>query len=479
MHDFFVSAVAFIVLVGVMVVVHEFGHFLVAKLCGVRVEAFSVGFGPRLFGIKYGDTDYKVCLLPLGGFVKMTGENPGEVSMVPGTPVAVQAADRLRGLDGGVAQSEETLVDDPGSFMNHPRWQRMLIGVAGPFFNFVLAFVLMVFYFTFINEVPDIRTTKIEWVTPGSAADQAGLKPGDTIARFDNSVNPDYWKFHELVGDDANKTVPITVNRNGSAVESAIHLPGGVDALHDDLSKAGIFVQYTQSPIQIDQVSPDSPAQHVGLQPGDKIVSVDGHPFHTVLPLVDYMQTGKGNPVTLTIERKGVTLPPTVIHPYMQEGGWRLGFLWAAPDDVPVRTEPMKFSSAVAESRDFCAESSLLIVNVLKKVLTHQVSMKQLSGPVGIAVAAGQAVKERYWLAKFDLAAGISLNLGILNLLPFPILDGGLILLLMIESIMRRDISMMVKERIYQAAFVVLVAFFAFVMFNDFSKLQIFSHLKP
>lgn len=451
MHDFFVSAVAFIVLVGVMVVVHEFGHFLVAKLCGVRVEAFSVGFGPRLFGIKYGDTDYKVCLLPLGGFVKMTGENPGD----------------------------DQISDDPGAFMNHPRWQRMLIGVAGPFFNFVLAFVLMVVYFTFINEVPDIRTTKIEWVTPGSAADQAGLKPGDVIAAFGNSTHPDYQEFHDLVGDNANKTVPVTVDRNGAAVQTSLHLPGSVDALHDDLSKAGIFVEYTQSPIQIDQVSADSPAQHAGLQSGDKIISVDGHDFHTVLPLVDYMQSGKGKPVTLTVERKGVTLSPIVIHPYVQEGGWRLGFLPTGPEDVPVRAEPMKFSSAVAESRDFCAESSLLIVNVLKKVLTHQVSVKQLSGPVGIAVAAGQAVKERYWLAKFDLAAGISLNLGILNLLPFPILDGGLILLLMIESIMRRDISMIVKERIYQAAFVVLVAFFAFVMFNDFSKLQIFSHLKP
>ena len=118
-------------------------------------------------------------------------------------------------------------------------------------------------------------------------------------------------------------------------------------------------------------------------------------------------------------------------------------------------------------------------MNVLKKLLTHQVSVKQLSGPVGIAVAAGQAVKEPYWSAKFGLAASISLNLGILNLLPFPILDGGMILLLLIESIMRRDISMMVKERIYQAAFVVLIAFTAFIMFNDFSKLQIFSHLKP
>lgn len=450
MHDFFVSAIAFIVLVGVMVVVHEFGHFLVAKLCGVRVEAFSVGFGPRLFGVKYGDTDYKVSLLPLGGFVKMTGENPGE----------------------------ETQTDDPGAFMNHPRWQRMLIGVAGPVFNFVLAFVLMVVYFTFINEVPDIRTTKIEWITPGSAAEQAGLLPGDVVTQFGNVANPDYQKFHDLVGDDTNKTVPIAVNRNGATVQSSIHLPGSVDPLHDDLSKAGIFVQYTQSPIQIDQVSANSPAEHAGLQSGDKIVSVDGHAFHTVLPLVDYLQTGKGKPVTLQVDRKGtpVTL---VVHPYMQDAGWRLGFMPTGPEDVPVRTEPMKFASAVSLSAEFCADSSKLIVNVLKKVLTHQVSVKQLSGPVGIAVAAGQAVKEHYWLAKFDLAAGISLNLGILNLLPFPILDGGLILLLAIESIMRRDISMMVKERIYQAAFVVLVAFFAFIMFNDFSKLQVFSHLKP
>ncbi len=151
------------------------------------------------------------------------------------------------------------------------------MGSLDRFFNFLLAFVLMVVYFTFINEVPDIPTTKIEWVTPGSAADQAGLKPGDVVTAFDNTAHPDYQKFHDLVGDNSNKTVPITVDRSGAAVQTSLHLPGSVDAQHDDLSKAGIFVQYTQSPIQIDQVSPGSPAQHAGLQSGDKIVSVDGH----------------------------------------------------------------------------------------------------------------------------------------------------------------------------------------------------------
>lgn len=470
MHDFLVSAVAFIVLVGVMVVVHEFGHFLLAKLCGVRVEAFSVGFGPRLFGIKYGETDYKVCLLPLGGFVKMTGENPGEAAY-PNVSVT------------GLPDTKDSDLDhpdyDPGSFMNHPRWQRMLIGVAGPVFNFILAFVLMVIYFNFLNEVPNIPTTKIEWVTPDSAAAQAGIKPGDIVAKFGNTLHPDYQKFHDLAGDDKNETVPITLDRDASTVQTAIHLPGSVDADHYDLSKAGIFVQYTTKPIGIDQISPDSPAEHAGLRSGDKIVSVDGHAFHTVLPLVDYMQTQKGKPMTLVIERKGATLPPITVKPYQQDGGWRMGFLPAVPEDVAMRTEPMSFSKAVSESSAFCADSSLLIVNVLEKVLTHKVSVKQLSGPVGIAVAAGQAAQDKYWSAKFGLAAGISLNLGILNLLPFPILDGGMILLLLIESIMRRDISLIVKERIYQAAFVVIVAFFAFIMFNDFSKLQMFSHLKP
>src|SRR5579859_686121 len=214
MHDFLVSTVAFIVLVGLMVVVHEFGHFLVAKLCGVRVEAFSVGFGPRLFGVKYGDTDYKICLLPLGGFVKMTGENPGE----------------------------EQNTDDRGAFMNHPRWQRMLIGVAGPVFNFLLAFVLMVIYFNFINEVPNIHPTRIEWVTPGSAADHAGLKVGDIVTRFDDLSNPDFQQFHDKAAADKGQQVPITVDRNGASVQGSINLPGDIDGRHYDLSKAGLFV---------------------------------------------------------------------------------------------------------------------------------------------------------------------------------------------------------------------------------------------
>src|ERR1039457_2557058 len=167
MHEFLVASAAFIVLIGLMVVVHEFGHFAVAKLCGVRVESFSVGFGPRLFGYKYGDTDYKICLLPVGGFVKMTGEAPEQNLEAPGSHT-------------------EELPEDPGAFTSHPRWQRMLIGVAGPIANFILAFVLMVFYYAVFNEVPaiEVKSTAVEWVLPGSPAAQAGLEPGDVITRY-------------------------------------------------------------------------------------------------------------------------------------------------------------------------------------------------------------------------------------------------------------------------------------------------------
>ncbi len=402
-HNFLVTAVAFIVLVGVMVVVHEFGHFIVAKLCGVRVEAFSVGFGPRLFGVKYGDTDYKVCLLPLGGFVKMTGENPGE----------------------------EQVLDDPGAFMAHPRWQRMLIGVAGPASNFVLAFVLMVFYFGWLFEVPDIKTTRLEWITPASAADQAGLQPGDIIRKIGNTANPDVATFNDRIVEGQNQTVPVTVERDGKTFAVPLRVPGGMKPNEFDLSAAGLFTQYENGTIGIEQISPDSPADHAGLKAHDSIAAVDGHPFHTVITLLDYMQSGKGKEMMLTVVRNGATLPPITVHPFHQDTQWRLGFIPAQPPDIPVRFQPMKLSAAISASEDFCVDGSQMIVKVLQKLLTRQVSVKQLSGPVGIAVAAGQAAQAKEWLPKFGLAASISLNLGILNLMPFPILDGGLILLLL------------------------------------------------
>jgi regulator of sigma E protease len=460
MHQFLVSTVAFIVLIGVMVVVHEFGHFAVAKLCKVRVEAFSFGFGPRLFGLKYGDTDYKVCLLPLGGYVKMAGENFAEVS------------------DAAAGTATVAPADDLGALTAHPRWQRMLIGLAGPFANFVLAFVLMVVYFGWINEVPavEVTTTTVEWVVPGSAAAQAGLEPGDILSRFDAVSNPSWENVYEHSKLNADLTVPVTVDRGGKTAQLLLHVPAGAKSNEFDLSDAGILPQYLLGPIGIAEVQPGTPAAQAGLRSGDAIQSVDGHAFHTVTSLLAYMQAGGGKPVSLVIVRNGVAMAPIVVRPAELNGGWKLGF---APAQIPYRHEPLPLLKAAVKSTGFCADNSFLILDVLRGIFTHKVSISQLAGPVGIAQMAGEAAEMKDWLPKFGLAAEISLNLGILNLMPFPILDGGMILFLLIESMIRRDINMMVKERIYQAAFVVLLAFFTFVIFNDVTKLPIFMHVKP
>ncbi len=472
MHDFLVSTVAFIVLIGVMVVVHEFGHFAVAKLCGVRVEAFSFGFGPRLFGVKYGETDYKVCLLPLGGFVKMTGESPGEERPANGSSGG-QNEVSSRSNDG----LPNNPADDPGSFTAHPRWQRMLIGVAGPAANFILALVLMVFYFGWINEVPavQVKTTTVDWVTPGSAAAKAGIETGDIIHRFDGEEKPSWLDVYAHFKLNANQNVAVTVERGDQTLHMTLHVPAAAKTDDFDLSDAGLLPQYLPGPIRVQEVQPGTPAQQAGLRAGDAIESVDGHQFHAVASLLAYMQAGQGKPLSLVVLRNGASVQ-MVARPAKLDTDWKLGFA-AVP--VPYRKDPLSFGSAVSKSSSFCTENSFLIIEVLKRVFEHKVSVSQFAGPVGIARLAGDAAEMKGWYPKFYLASVISLNLGILNLFPFPILDGGLILLLLIESVLRHDINTLVKERIYQAAFVVLVAFFAFMIFNDVSKLPIFMRGKP
>jgi len=353
MHEFLVSAAAFIVLLGIMVVVHEFGHFAVAKLCRVRVEDFSVGFGPRLFGIKYGDTDYKICLLPFGGYVKMTGETPDS---------------------SAEADGEAPAPYDPAAFSSHPRWQRMLIGLAGPTSNFILAFVAMTFYFGWINESPafEVNDTRIEWVTPGSPAAQAGLQTGDVIRQFADADEPTWYMVDAKASLNLNQTVPVTVERGTQTMQLSLHLPAEVKNDDFDVTDAGLFPQQVSGPIEVHQVVPGTPADQGGLRAGDAIQSVDGHEFHTVQVLLAYLQSGQGKPISMVVARNGATPPPLIIHPAKMGNGWKLGFEAVPP---PMRNNPLSLGRAIAKSRSFCADSSLLIVEVLQGIFTHKVSV--------------------------------------------------------------------------------------------------------
>lgn len=462
MHQFLVSTVAFIIMIGIMIVVHEFGHFIVAKLCGVRVERFSVGFPPRLFGIKIGDTDYCVSATPLGGYVKMTGEN------MPGENMSVE---------GAGAEAIEAQKTDPGALTSHPRWQRALIGLAGPTANFALALVLMWFYYGVINEVPSVqvKTTTVEWVQPDSAASAAGFHTGDTIHSFDGVANPTWDQVYEHIKLNANQNVAVTVDRAGKMISFSLHVPAAAKDDDFDVSDTGLLPEIMAGPIKVSDVQAGMPAAAAGMQAGDRIESVDGHPFHSVNTFAAFLQSTKNQPVHLVVDRHGKVFPMTAT-PENINSRWMLGFSEIPP---PFHNEPLSIGAAWSKSVAFCNSNSLLVFDVLGRLFTRKVSVSQLMGPVGIARVAGEAAEMHGWFPKFGLAGEISVNLGILNLLPFPVLDGGMILFLLIEGGLRHDININVKERVYQAAFVVLMVFFVFIIFNDISKLPMFTHVKP
>jgi regulator of sigma E protease len=452
------ATVSFLLVLGVMVLVHEFGHFAVAKLCGVRVEVFSLGFGTRLFGVKWGDTDYRVSALPLGGYVKMSGETPG---------------------------SETT--GDPGEFSSHPRWQRVLIAVAGPIANFILAFVLMAGLYMMHNEVEQYLDSPavLDVVPPNSPAGRAGLQTGDRVMRFDSEQNPTWEKLTDRALLDVNTTVPVTVERivSGQPKQFSTELLLADPSKGQDfeIESLGLLPREQDGPVIVEDVMPGNPAAKAGLQAGDGLVSVNGQQVHGVPAVIAVLDEAGNKAANLVVERNGKQLSVTVQPVWADYGtgqpGYRLGFTAAPP---PFHVEQLPLPQAVRRSVSYNLRYSGYILDILHRMFTrHGAVMQQLSGPIGMARMTGEAAEMHGWEPIIGLTALISLNLGIMNLLPIPILDGGMILLLCIEGLLRRDLKQEFKERMYQVAFVMLILFFAFIMVNDVSKLNLFSRLKP
>jgi len=440
------------IVLGIMVLVHEFGHFAVAKLCGIRVEVFSIGFGKRIFGFRRGETDYRLSLLPLGGYVKMSGDNPGEAPT------------------------------DPGDFNAHPRWQRILVALAGPFANFILALALMTGVYMLHNEVQEYVSgpAQTDYIPTNTPASHTGIHSGDLIVHYDTIENPtwDQVAIRSLL--NINQTVPFSYVHDGKRVDTKLFVESKGGADNFSLDRLGIIPKMQDAPVQIDSLEPNMPAARAGLQPHDQIASIDGIQLHSVPALLSYLQDQAGKPAALSILRDGKTIP-VQLTPQLAEVGdgtkdYRIGF---RPVQPPVKVERLPFPQAVAASWDFNKKSSLLIVEVIKRMFTRQVSVRSLSGPIGIGQQIHMAAAMPGWMPIVGLMANISINLAIFNLLPIPILDGGMILFLLVESIMRRDLNQQLKERVYQVAFVCILIFAVMVIFNDISKLNIFARLKP
>jgi regulator of sigma E protease len=442
----FVYIAAFVFVLGAAVVLHEFGHFIVAKLFKIRVETFSVGFGTRLFGKKWGDTDYRVSLIPLGGYVKLGGDE----SNAP--------------LEGEGAKD----IPPAEMFNLRPRWQRVLVALAGPVMNILTALAIP-FAGALMYGVPATPSPVVSYVQRGGAAEAAGLKAGDRITSFNGTENP-RW---DLIRGDAllspGQPLPMTVDRGGQAVNLTIRPTPRTE----DGETAGwldFIPDYGGLPVIIRDVTPDSPASEAGLQIRDLIMAINGEKVRSAEHVTQYIRDHRGQTITLTLGRNGQTREVTTQSRRLSDGRDRLGI--ETGEEVPFQRASFGIAAGYAVRTNL--EIMRLTGKALGQLFTGQRSVRNtLSGPIGIYKAAATSVERFGWGGLFQMLAFLSLNLGIFNLLPIPVLDGGAIFLLLIEGLLALvglSISVTVLERIQQVGFVMVILLMVFVITNDVLK---------
>ena len=436
---FLQSAFWFMILIGVMILIHELGHFWMARFFDVRVETFSFGFGPRLFGFRRGETDYRIsAIFFLGGFVKMAGELPGDEN-----------------------------ADDPRGFLAKPRWQRLFIVLAGPVMNVVLAVGLLTgLYMVKYQKVVDADNGAVVGsVAPNTPAAKAGVQEGDRIVKLDGKRNPTWDEIILKEVESASQAMHITVERGGKDLDLT------VTPVLDERTGVGSAGWFEKGEVQVGPVTQGMPAQKAGLQPGDLIISAAGHPIHAVQRFHEIIRGSNGKPVVIVFERAGKTREVTVTPVLSNLDGPTRYMIGVLPEPkLNIVTTRLSLPDALRESLDENEKSAGLIFRFLEGIVERRISAKSLTGPVGIAQMSGQAAKQGP-SAFIMLMAMVSLNLAVVNLLPLPILDGGGVVMLIIEMVMRRDMSMSVKEAVFKVGFVFIMMLVAFVIYNDITKI--------
>ena len=387
LHTIFIMGIV----LGFMILIHEFGYFAVAKYFGVRVEVFSVGFGKRLLGFKRGGTDYRISAIPLGGYVKMSGENP---------------------------MDERT--GDPGEFLSHPRWQRFLVALAGPAMNIVLAIALLTGVYMVHYEYPSVldEPAVVGWVNPDTPAEKAGIQRGDKIVRVEDIANPDWEQVDIKDALSPNQPLKFGIERDGKVIEKIL-----VPEPFGPNQYGAMGWVPKQSSVTLTTVERGMPAEKAGLKVGDQILTANGEDIPAVQTLIQMLKRTNDQPLEIVVLRDGRKQTFTV-KPAFDPGGsgqepaYRIGIA-----SVPTKVVKLGFVDALKRSLSDNKKSSFLILELLQKMVQHKVSMRQVDGPIGIGSAVGQAAREEGWTPLLLITAAISLNLGIMNLLPIPILD--------------------------------------------------------
>jgi regulator of sigma E protease len=427
-----INIFAFFLVLGVLVVLHEAGHFVAARLLRAPVAVFSVGFGKRLWGFERGGTDYRLSLIPFGGYVRVMGLGPDETDITgDGTP------------------SEELL----------PRWQRAIILLAGPITNVVAAVAFLSVAYVVGVETPVhlAQPPEVGWVDPASPARVADIRIGDLVLEVDGEEITTWADLTAEIFTAGGREVMVVVDRDGTIVripltpESISRYRFGYAGLHPPLEPEVLVVA-------------GSPADRAGLEAGDRILSVNSEPVRQFWDLVGLIAPHPGREIELVVERASTTFTVEVV-PEDVGGEGKVGLAPAFPTEIRRFGPWAALGAGLDESRRMTRET----FRVIGKLLTRKTSIRQVSGPIDIARISGEAARSGFhtliWLMGL-----ISLQLGIFNLLPIPILDGGHLTIIAFETTIRRDLSIRVKERILEVGFVLLILLIVVVMFNDIVK---------
>jgi len=430
------NILALVFVLGVMIFVHEFGHFATAKFFKIRVEVFAFGFGPRLFGFRRGHTDYRVCALPLGGYVKMKGEDP-----------------------------DESLEGDPDEYLSRPKWQRLCILVMGPAMNVVLALVL--FTIVFLGGVTVVSWTEapvtIGWIEADSPASSVDLQPGDRVTAVDGETLETWQEFQirvlisggqeiqlEVSGDSGQRTVSVTPIAIGPS----------------DQGYLGVLPPF---PPLVDRLTEGSPGEQAGIEPGDRFVAVNGQEIRDFSQVQQIIRARPEMPTAIAVERNGQTVKLTATPARLPEEQGGLGYLgiWRS---IETTRHQYSFFGAVGRALSEMKRQVLLVGEILGRIFTGRMSVKTLSGPIEIAKYSGGAARTGDPRVLLSFMAIVSLQLGLLNLLPIPVLDGGHIAIILFEGLIRRDLSMKVKERMLQVGMIMLMTLMLVVITFDVIK---------
>ncbi len=430
------TVLSFIVVLGILVFVHEFGHFIVAKAFKIGVPVFSLGFGPRLFGFKRKETDYRVSAVPLGGYVRLAGD-----------------------------EADEARTGGPEEFLVRPRWQRFLVFVAGASFNIVLAILVMTVVFLTWGRDEVVRPETfptVADVAPGSPSEAAGLRRGDKVQKIGGQDARDQQTSVNEIVLAPDQMKPVEIERDGAKL--TVSMSTGQDPVYHLGAPGWRLIQEGGGPPQIDMVLGGSPADKAGLVRGDKVVGIDGRTPQGELELKALLENSIGRAVTLRISREGKE-SDIAVTPKDESGKGKIGVLFAEGNRVH---RELKGAAAFTASLDWNLDVTKSVFQTLGRLAKRQISVRAFSGPIEIARVSREAV--RGGESFMTLLALISLQLGILNLLPIPVLDGGHILILACEGVLRHNLSDKLKERVMTVGFVFLLAFFGLVIFFDILK---------